>query len=412
MRMRVPFAVTPLLFATTLIAQSSWSPPVLQTALNSTASDAGPNLSFDGLTLYFASFRSGNWELYASTRAFPGDTWSSPVLLPELGGSGVEDQPFLAIGNQEVYFSSNRAGGAGGFDILRSTRASPAVPWSPPQHVTELNSSGSESAFSVTADGLEAYLLSTGFGAPAAPNNAIFRATRTSTALPFGTPTLVAELSTTNTHRDCEIAPDGLSIVYTQFISPRLKVLFAARPDRSSPFSTPVVWAEFDTVGTVQGVYSFTRSATGDEAFLAVGFATAAGSQEIMTTRRSMPYGSGCGGAAPLELQSTAPVLGANWAFTTTNVDAVSPVAITYFGLNSTSIPLDSLGAVGCFASVDSIVSSLTSANVGGVAQLGVPVPSTPSLAGFTLRAQSACLTLGNALGIYTSNGVFGTLGL
>lgn len=245
----------------------------------------------------------------------------------------------------------------------------------------------------MTADGLEAYLLSTGFGAPAAPNNAIFRATRTSTELPSGTPTLVTELSTTNTHRDCEIAPDGLSIVYTQFNSSRLKVLFAARPDRSSPFSTPVVWAEFDTVGTVQGVYSFTRLANVDEAFLAVGFATAAGSQEIVTTRRSLLYGSGCGDAAPLGLQSTAPVLGANWAFTTTNVDAVSPVAITYFGLSSTSVPLDSLGAVGCFAFVDSIVCSLTSANVGGV-------------------AQSACLTLCNVLGIYTSNGVVGTLGL
>jgi hypothetical protein len=334
------------------------------------------------------------------------------VQVTELGGTATDDQPFLALGNLEVYFSSTRTGGAGGFDMLRSTRLSTALPWDPPTFVTELNSTGSESAFSMTADGLEAYMLTTGWGSPSGANNQIFRSTRSSTAVPWGTPTLVSELSNPNTHRDCEIAPDGLSIVYTEFISPRLKVLYASRPDRVSPFSAPIVWTEFDTTGTSQGVYGFTRSFAGDEAFLAAGFASTAGGQEIMSTRRSLFYGVGCGSPLPLGLTCTVPVLGTDWDFTTTNIDPVSPLTVTFFGFAQAALPLDLLGAPGCSAYVDSIVGTLAEANLGGTSLLTIPVPADPGLMGFSLKAQSICLTLGNPLGLYTSNGVTGTVGL
>jgi hypothetical protein len=409
--MHLRLITVPLLLAGSGFTQSPWSPPTAVTTLKSTAADSGPNLSFDGLTVHFASFRSGDWEIYTASRPAPGAAWTAPTQVTALGGTGTDDQPFLAVGDLEIWFASNRAGGAGGFDILRSTRAGVAAPWNPPTFVTELNSSGSESAFSVTADGLEAFVLSTGWGAPAAPNNAIFRATRAATNLPFGTPTLVTELANTNTHRDCEIAADGLTIVYTEFVSPRLKVLVATRPDRVSPFGAPVVWTEFDTVGTATGVVGFSLAATGDEALLAAGFAAAAGGQELMSTRRSVPYGAGCGGAAPLALAASVPLLGSSWDFTTTAIDPVSPLAITFFGLTATTIPLTPLGAPGCSAHVDTLLTSLGAASVGGSATVSIVVPAAPALTGFALTAQSACLTLGNTLGIYTSNGVRGMLG-
>lgn len=408
MQPRLLAVCAPFLLSVDLAAQSAWSVPVFETTLNSTAADSGPHLSFDGLTLFFASFRSGNWEIYEAARAFPGGAWSVPVVVPELADALTDDQPFLAIGNVEVFFASLRLGGAGGFDILRSTRAAPGQPWSVPAFVTELNSSGSESSFSMTADGLEAYMLTTGWGAPFAPQNAIFRATRTSTALPFGTPALVTELSNANTHRDCEISPDGLTIVYTEFISPRLKVLYSSRPDRLTPFAPPTVWTEFDTVGTSQGVFSFTRSAAGDEAILAAGFANTAGGQQLMNTRRSLYYGAGCGALA---LTAPAAVLGTNWDLTTSNIDPVSPLSITFFGQIEAALPLDFLGGIGCTAYVDLLLGSLAAANVGGTSVLTVPVPITPSLAGIVFKTQSVCLTLGNPLNLYTSNGVSTSLG-
>ncbi|MEO6594459.1 MAG: hypothetical protein ABIP94_06880 [Planctomycetota bacterium] len=409
---RFPVACASFLLATALVAQGGWSAPVFETTLNSTAADSGPHLSFDELTLHFASFRSGNWEIYVSTRSAPGQPWSAPTAVTELSDPLTDDQPFLAVGDLQIWFASTRAGGAGGFDVLRSTRAATNLPWSPPTFVTELNGSGSESSVSLTADGLEVYFLTTGWGAPSAPNNAIFRASRPSTAAPFGTPTVVTELLTTNSHRDCEIAPDGLSIVYTEFISPRLKVLYASRPNTAAPFGPPVIWNEFDNVGTSTGVFSFTRAVAGNEAFLAAGFPAAAGGQEIMSTRRSVAYGSGCGAPLPLGLGATPPVLGSNWNFTTSNIDPVSPVSITFFGDTRTFLPIDSLGAIGCFAHINALNGSLTGTNVAGSSLVTLPIPLMLSLAGQSLTAQSVCLTLGNTFNLYTSNGVEGTLGL
>ncbi|MGA1524489.1 MAG: hypothetical protein ACO4CZ_11020, partial [Planctomycetota bacterium] len=51
-----------------LPAQSGWTAPQLLTSINTTASDTAPHLWVDDLTLHFASFASGNWEIWSTTR--------------------------------------------------------------------------------------------------------------------------------------------------------------------------------------------------------------------------------------------------------------------------------------------------------------------------------------------------------
>ena len=399
---------SPVLLLAALTAQSAWSVPVLETALNSTASDSGPHLSFDGLTLHFSSFRSGNWEIFSATRPFPGGPWSAPVQEPALSDTAVEDQPFLALGDLELYFTSSRPGGAGSSDILRSTRAAPGLPWGPPAFVTELNSAGADAGFSMTGDGLEAYFLTTGWGVVGTANQ-IVRATRTSTSAPFNPPAIVAELANANTHRDCEISFDGLSIAYSESTPAGVKIHVATRPDRLSPFAPPVIVTDFDVVGV--NIFGFTRSFGGDEAILAAVFPAANGSQELMNTRRSLFYGGGCGAPAPLTLAAPAPVIGASWDLTTTNIDPVSPVSFTFFGQAQISQSLDFVGMTGCFANTDATLGSLTAPATGGSSTLSIPVPNDPALAGFVLTAQSVCLTAGNFFGLYSSNGVFSRFG-
>ncbi len=407
--MRALAICSPFLFLATLSAQSAWSVPVLENALNSTASDTGPHLSLDGLTLHFASFRSGNWEIYVATRPFRGGPWSAPALVPELSDPAVDDQPFLALGDLEIWFSSvNRPGGAGGSDILRSTRVAPGQPWSPPAFVTELNSSGADASFSMTADGLEAFFLSTGWGVTGTANQ-IVRATRSSPTVPFNPPAIVAELAGPSTHRDCEVSLDGLTLAYSEAIGSQVKIHVATRPDRNTPFSPPIVLTDFDVVGV--NIFGFTGSLGGDEAILAAVFPVASGSQQLMNTRRSLFYGDGCGAPAPLALAAPAPVIGTSWDLTTTNVDPLVPLAFTFFGQVQTSVPLDSLGATGCTALTDAGLGALTAPAVSGSSTLTLALPPDPALAGFLLTAQSACLTLGNAFGIYTSNGVSSMLG-
>ena len=271
-----------------LAAQAVWSTPVPEATLNSSAADSGPFLTADGKTVYFSSFRSTNWELYSSTRAGRGQPWGAPALETALNDpTGTEDQPCLSADGLEIYFSSTRAGGLGGSDLMRSTRLAPVLPWSAPTFVTELNSSAAESAPTLTGDGLTLYLLSARTGAPAAPNNAIFVSTRPNKASPWTTPVLVTELSTVLTHRDVEVSENGNEITYTRFNSTtsRIEVILAKRAKPGDKFGTPAVLPEFAGVGTSLGVYSFTVSLDRTEALLAAGFATAAGGQEILSTR-------------------------------------------------------------------------------------------------------------------------------
>jgi hypothetical protein len=57
------------------------------TAINSTSIDKSPEISPDGLTLYFVSNRSGNYDVYRSTFS---TVWSAPALMSDLSSAGDE----------------------------------------------------------------------------------------------------------------------------------------------------------------------------------------------------------------------------------------------------------------------------------------------------------------------------------
>lgn len=287
-------------------AQSGWSAPVLEPTLNSSFADTGPHLSLDGLTLHFGANVTGgaSYEIYVTTRATPSSPWAAPLLVSVSDSTVVDDQPFLSPNGLELYFgSTNRPGGTPpspnpNIDIWKATRSNTSAPWSVPVNVTELNGTGNESSFSMTADGLECYFLSSSWNNPASTSLNIVRATRLATVLPWSTPTVVTELLSTLSHRDCEISVDGLSIAYTEPVGTpsRLEVLIAERTSRSLPFGTPVVQTGFAGVGT--GIFSFTRAVTGGEAYLAASFPAASGSQELMSTKFEGLCHSGIAGTA------------------------------------------------------------------------------------------------------------------
>ncbi|HLU39864.1 MAG TPA: hypothetical protein VK081_10780, partial [Planctomycetota bacterium] len=185
-----------------MAAQHGWSAPVPIAALNTVGADTGAHISPDGLTMHWASSVSGNWEIYSATRTARGAPWGAPVLETVLSDpTAVDSEPFLSADGLTIYFASQRPGGTGSTDIMRATRPNPTAPWGQPTFVTELNSSGADAAPAVTEDELEIYFLTTGWNAPNPPQNAIAVAKRQSTALPFGTPQIVAELASPNTHR-------------------------------------------------------------------------------------------------------------------------------------------------------------------------------------------------------------------
>ena len=107
-------------FLAAATAQSGWSPPVLETALNTPYADSGMHLSDDGLTLHFSANAAGgaSYDIYVATRQFPGGPWSAPALVSVSDPTVVDDQPFLSADGLELYFAStNRLGGVGSTDI-------------------------------------------------------------------------------------------------------------------------------------------------------------------------------------------------------------------------------------------------------------------------------------------------------
>lgn len=401
-------------FAASAPAQSGFGPAALQTSLNSPASDTNPCLATDLLSVCFDSQRAGGAggaDLYAATRTHAGSVWSPPAAIAGLNTAANESAPFMAPDGLTIYFASNRAGSANGpggtpsLDVWQSTRAAAGQPWGPPTPVAGLNAGSDETQFCMTADGLECFLLSNGFGNPNG-NRAICRSTRAAPGQPWSTPTLVAELDDGNTHRDCDVSDDGLRLVYTK-VSPttsRAHAFEAFRPSRSAPFGAPIAWAEFDAVGPSQGVLAVALSPRRDEALLAAGFG-AMGGIELLRARRTVSTGSGCPAGQPLRLASTPPTLSETWRLTTTNVDPLSPIAFAFFGAAGADVPIDFLGAPGCSIHVDQTIATLTSPAAAGVASLSVVVPNTTALAGVGLHVQSACFTLANSLWLHFSNG-------
>jgi TolB protein len=97
------------------------------TAVNSTADDGAPVLSRDGLTLYFSSKRAGtgargNDDIWVARRAVATDGFAAPTDVGELNSAAADGPRWLSADSCTLYFTSDRAGGLGGYDLYQATR--------------------------------------------------------------------------------------------------------------------------------------------------------------------------------------------------------------------------------------------------------------------------------------------------
>jgi hypothetical protein len=123
---------------------SAWSAPVnLGPTVNSPFAEITPEISKDGLSLYFASTRPGGFgsnDLWVSRRACtdmgdPDCAWGPPVNLGgTINTAGIDAAPHLSRDGHLLFFSSERPGGFGSNDIWVSRRAHTHddLAWEPP----------------------------------------------------------------------------------------------------------------------------------------------------------------------------------------------------------------------------------------------------------------------------------------
>jgi predicted secreted protein/Tol biopolymer transport system component len=145
--------------------QDDWGSPVnLGSPVNSSTDDFSPDVSADGLMLYFASGRPGGsgYDIWVAKRATTEDAWPMPVNLgPMVNSSAHDGCPAISDDGLELYFWSNRSGGFGLYDIWVARRETKEDAWDRAVHLgSTINSSAVEMCTDVSPDGLALFYVS------------------------------------------------------------------------------------------------------------------------------------------------------------------------------------------------------------------------------------------------------------
>ena len=154
----------------------------LGAAVNSTRDEFGVTY-FDGgdagsPQLVFTSNRNGNFDIYMSQQNGDG-TFADPVLLTELATPDVEIIPAIRHDGLELFFVSNRSGGAGAHDIWVSTRDSIFDAWSEPVNAGAGVNSNTDELYPAIASDNETLVFMRGVVGALPPLGSMWVSTRT-----------------------------------------------------------------------------------------------------------------------------------------------------------------------------------------------------------------------------------------
>ena len=224
------------------------TPTILGPTVNSSSNDYGPSISTDGLKLYFHSDRPGGFggdDIWVTARGTTDDDWGKPVNLgATVNSASLDNGACISANGLELYFSSNRPGGYGEFDLYVSTRTTPDDDWSPPVNLGAVINTGAIDRFpSITGNGLELYFSSRrpgGYG-----NDDVWVTTRTTRDDPWGIPEhLSAPINTLADDRFPSISTDGLVLFFYSFQrsggSGNADLCMTTRKTIQDDWSTPV----------------------------------------------------------------------------------------------------------------------------------------------------------------------------
>ena len=232
---------------------SDWSTPVsLGPVINSAFNDQQPAISKDGLSLYFTSNRPGGlggFDMYVSQRACVDDPWGSPVNLgATVNTTFDEGNPAFSRDEHLLFFQSKRPGGFGGIDLWVSQREhthddfdwQPAVNLGP--GVNSAADDNGPSYFGNEDDGApQLYFGSTRAGGLGGAD--IYLSEQMADGS-FGPAVLVTELSSVANENDPSIRHDGLEIFFHSnrvgSTGTALDLWVATRESTLDPWSTPV----------------------------------------------------------------------------------------------------------------------------------------------------------------------------
>jgi Tol biopolymer transport system component len=204
-----------------------WSTPTLVAELSSDASETSPEVSADGLAIWFASQRGGGpggTDVWTSMRADRSSPWTAPVLVAELNSPEEDTSATPGWSSRVMLLETTRPSGIGEADIFVSTRASPSDPWSAPVPLPGINTMEHEGSAHLAPNELTVVLNATRGG-----NADIHMATRSSIDMPFESSRTVTELNSTENEQDPWLSADGRHIFFVSRRSGSLEIYESTR---------------------------------------------------------------------------------------------------------------------------------------------------------------------------------------
>lgn len=155
-----------LWMTTRATSSQPWGPPEnLGPLVNSPLRDVTPSLSSDGLTLYFSSRRPdgrGKADIWVATRPANDRPWEQAVNFGWVLNSEYNERgPSISADGLALFFESNRPGGYGAGDVWVTMRAASDAAWSQPLNLgPATNTASMETCPMVCADGSMLYFSS------------------------------------------------------------------------------------------------------------------------------------------------------------------------------------------------------------------------------------------------------------
>ena len=197
-----------------------------------------PSISADGLSLFLATSREGSddFDIYVAKRDKVSDRWSNVRRLGKAINRGSMDgSPDISADGLTLYFNSSNQNGLGGRDLWMSQRATVDGPWQPATNLGKgINTESFEGWPCISNDGLELVFTSS-----RNMENELFIARRAKKTDPFGEPKGLGIRGAVP-----ELSPDGRYLFYTDWQKwhgqQQAEIYVVKRGDRSAEFGSPM----------------------------------------------------------------------------------------------------------------------------------------------------------------------------
>jgi Tol biopolymer transport system component len=158
--------------ATRAMSNALWGTPINVMSLNSTADETGGATTDDSRLLVMTRFVGARAQLFASTLDLSSGAWLGPVEMPNVNMQTANNAHGCFDGSgMRLVFASDRGGD---YDIYLATRPSRTVPFGAPVPIDAVNTADDEADPCLSTDGKTLY-----FARGVVANRKIFRSTYT-----------------------------------------------------------------------------------------------------------------------------------------------------------------------------------------------------------------------------------------